>query len=442
MWKNNPSGFRRGSTAAFVHQFEERSGLASMKIMRLFLTATLAALALCSLPSDVLALDVSADSRTYVIFRETADEKSIAPLYEYLDLNAEGIAGKDVSLYVSGWLRADLGEEWAEDDFETSLSYAYLDLGLRPGTKLSLGRLYVFEGVASEQVDGLYAKADLSQWFGVAAFGGTPVEEESGDIQSDTLYGGRVYHQWPGLYSIGLSYLKQSGDSADAREEQGIDVWVRPVSMVDLQGQSAYNAESSGWMSHSYNVAVSPVNSLRLIAAYAMTDYEHYFAAPTLSAFSPTVIDPREEVTEAGGIVDYTLSPSLGASLEYKNYHYELKGGADYYGGELRYSRTGYAAGLSAHRMDGGEKDLKYSRYRAYASKRLGKAGMVLDLLNVDYDEEILGTSNAFTALAALDYEVAERATAGIDLEYSENPNFDSEFKVLLKFLYRFSKGA
>jgi len=413
-----------------------------MRIMRSFLTATLAALAFCLPPDNVFALDASADSRTYVLFRETADEKSAAPLYEYLDLNARSIAGKDVSLYVSGWLRADLGDSWAEDDFETSLSYAYVDLRLKPGTMLGLGRMYVFEGVASEQVDGLYAKADISKWLGVAAFGGTPVEEESGDIESDTLYGGRVYHQWPGLYSIGLSYLKQSGDSADAREEQGIDVWVRPMGMVEIQGQSAYNAESSGWMSHSYSVTVSPVGSLRLIAEYAVTDYGHYFAAPTLSAFSPTLIDPEEQVTEAGGSVDYAISDTLGASIQFKNFNYDLKSGADYYGGELRYSRAGYAAGLSAHRMDGGSKDLKYNRYRAYASKRLGKAGAVLDLLHVSYDEEIYGTSDAFTALGALDYEVAEKATAGVDLEYSKNPNFDSEFKVLLKFLYRFSKGA
>lgn len=402
----------------------------------------LAMAVLFALPSAALALEASVDSSTYLMFRETLSERNIAPLYEYLDLDIEKIASKDISFHAGGWLRADLGDKWAEDKFESELGHAYLSLGLSPGTLVNLGRVYVFEGVASEVVDGLYAKANLSNWFALAAYGGQTVEEESGDIESDYIAGGRISHHRPGLYSIGLSYLKQQSDADDAREEEGVDIWLRPLGKFEIQGRSNYNAESSGWMEHSYYISAGPFGKAFLNGEFSITDYEHYFSAPTLSAFEPTQIDPDEEITVKGGSLDYSFSGSLSATLEYKNFGYDIKGSADYLGGALRYSRQNYTAGLSAHRMDGESDDLKYSSYRAYASKKLGKADLSLDILHVSYDREISGVSKAYTAAGSAGYQVASNASCALDLEYSENPFFDSEFRVLFKFHYKFTKGA
>jgi len=102
----------------------------------------------------------------------------------------------------------------------------------------------VFEGVAAERVDGIYARTDLAKGFGVSAFGGRSVDSDVSNIHgdvSDSIYGAHVTHQMAGLYKIGVSALKEEKDSADYRKEEGIDVWVHPYNKVDLSGRSSYN---------------------------------------------------------------------------------------------------------------------------------------------------------------------------------------------------------
>lgn len=401
------------------------------------------ALAFLLLPSTAFATGASVTSRTYLQLRETVTERNVAPLYEYLDLRVDNIADRDVSFHAGGWLRVELGDErFRNDDYENEFNYAYVSVGIRKAALINLGRVYVFEGAVAEQIDGAYGKADLPSGFGVSVFGGSPVEEKSGDIDSNGIYGARVSLQGYGVYTIGVSYLKQEGDDGGFdREEQGIDIWVSPLNTVEVQGLSRYNYETSGWMEHAYYLTLIPSDALRINGEYSFANYEHFFTGPTLSVFTPVELDPDEEISTVGGSVDYMFyGNSTTATVEYRHHAYDIMGDADLYGGLLRYSSGDYSAGLSVHRMDGGTEKLEYNQYRVYASKDFGKADVTLDFFDVQYDEEINSVEHAYAIAAAVGYDINPRARAGVDMEFSENPFFDEEFKAFFKFIYRFSK--
>jgi hypothetical protein len=417
--------------------------------MRIKLATAATALALLLPGGPALALDASVSSSTFLSLRESVGERHIAPVYEYLDINVKNIVDTEVSLHANGWLRVDLADEWAGDEFEGELSYAYLSLGLTEKgfmekAFLNLGRVFVFEGAVTEPMDGAYAKADLPNGFGVSVFGGAPVEGDSGSLGADAIYGARLSRQGYGVYSIGTSYLKQDGDAdKDEREEQGIDLWLRPAGIVEVQGLSAYSYNTSGWMEHAYRLTLGPYRKLRLNGAYSFVNYEHFFSSPTLDVFSATQLDPAEEMQTAGGSVDYAFSgQSMTVTLEYKHHEYDIKGDATLYGGTLSYAREGYLAGLSVHRMDGETEDLEYYQYRAYASKKFGRLDATLDFFDVGYDKAINDVEHAFAVVAAFGYVITPKARAGVDFEYARNPFFDDQFKAFFKLLYTFEPGV
>jgi outer membrane protease len=97
-----------------------------------------------------------------------------------------------------------------------------------------------------------------------------------------------------------------------------------------------------------------------------------------------------------------------------------------------------YSAGISLHKMDGDTNRLKYDEYRIYASKRMDKTDIAVDLLDVKYKEAINNVSNAYSATLAAGYEMTEKLKLGADLEYSKNPDFDKDVRIFLKLNYRF----
>jgi hypothetical protein len=88
--------------------------------------------------------------------------------------------------------------------------------------------------------------------------------------------------------------------------------------------------------------------------------------------------------------------------------------------------------------MDGDTDRLKYDEYRIYMSKKISKADIAIDLLDVKYKEDINGVDNAYSATLAAGYELTEKLKAGADVEYSKNPDFDKDVRLFLKFIYQF----
>jgi hypothetical protein len=407
----------------------------------------LAACLLLSL-STVWAADLSGKSSTYLRLRENLFGDEVAQAYEYLRFNVEDIGGKDLSLYADGWIRQDLTNNAGSDtSFDQDLDYAYFRWGGTWGSSygkglIDAGRVLVFEGVASEQIDGVYAKRTLWKGMGVSLFGGVPVDADFDDRTGDSIYGGRLYRESPGNYGVGVSFLNEENDSREFRKEAGVDLWFRLWDSTFLQGISSYNARTGEWMEHSYNLSANPFGGLRLNGEFSYIDYENFFQATDLSAFDFAHINMAETLTILGASASYPITGSVTGTVAYKNYNYDIAGSADYYGADLTFVEGKLVAGASFYRMDGGADDLRYYQYRVFASKRVGLADLTVDFLDVDYDRAINGKDNAFTIVGAAGYDLSPRYRVGANLEYSENPYFDEELKALLKFIYSFGKEA
>jgi hypothetical protein len=129
----------------------------------------------------------------------------------------------------------------------------------------------------------------------------------------------------------------------------------------------------------------------------------------------------------------------LGLSADYTKYDYQIAGNASYYGGKITYSILKNAgAGLSAHRMDGDVNSLRYYEYRLYGFDRFGPWDLALDILLLNYDVEINGIKNSYSASLAGGYAITPKARLAADVEYQKNPYYDSNVLGMVKFVYNF----
>jgi hypothetical protein len=393
------------------------------------------------LSSAASALEFSGQSSSYLLSRETADSTRLLPFYEYLNFKAEDIGSQNISFHFGGWFRYDLKNESYGTKSTGDLQYAYLSFKRDKGNGiLNLGRLYVNEGVASEQVDGAFGRTDFIGGITVAAFGGSPVETVSDTRTGDSVYGGRISQGLPELYRIGLSYLREKNNSTDFRKEEGLDLWLRPVDKVELLGTSFYNALTSEWMKHTYYLTLGPFGILSFRTEFTQISYKDYFTNATTTAFKldPTIIDPQEKVSTVGEEVSFNLGKTM-LSADYKKYNYDVAGDADYYGGKLAYAGAqNIGAGLSVHRMDGQTDKLKYYEYRLYGYKKFAKTDITVDLLAVAYDVEINGVKNAYSASLAGGYALSAKARLAADVEYAKDPFFNKDVRGLVKLVYNF----
>ncbi len=423
-----------------------------MKDGKLLISPTVLALLLgLFLPASVSAVNIQGDLRTYLQVWENAEGDSVIPLHEYFDFSADNFSSKELSFHLGAWIRQDLSSNSSFDrkSFNSDLQYAYLDLRQkRANAYLNLGRVLVYEGTASELVDGISAGTDLKGGFGITAYGGLPVESDFDGRKGDVIYGGRASHQIPNRYSIGISYLKERNDNSDFRTETGLDLRVRPHEKVDLYGQSTYNAETSGWMEHAYYLTLLPFQSLRVGTEISSTRYEDYFASVdsvTTGVFDLDlgILDPEERLLLLGGNAEYSLREDLALTAKYKQFNYKIAENADYYGGGLIYSPLDDSgAGLSFYRMDGQTVKRRYYESRVYGYRTLGKINLTVDLFNVTYDEKINRVKNAYSASLALGYHLTENTRTAVDLDFSRGPDFDKEIRVFLILNHRFDLSS
>lgn len=402
---------------------------------------------LAAFPVMSSAASMAGESRTYMQLRETADGSDLLPLYEYLDFSVRDLGSETISLHFGGWARYDLMDEsFGDDNYRSEVQYLYLSLrGETGNTIVNLGRIMVFEGVAAERADGIYAHTDLPANFGVSAYYGAPVETGIGKLGSNSVYGGRLSHQSADIYQIGVSYLKEEKDNSELREEEGIDLWLHPVNKVDIVGKSVYNSDTSGWREHTYNLILSPFEKLRLTTEASWINYEDYFTGATLSAFSfqPSALNSGEGVRILGEDVALSLTDTMKVSVDYKTYDYDIAGNARYYGGALKYAVADSGeAGLTIHRMDGDTDRHKYTEYRLYGLKKINKMDITLDLMAVSYDTPISGEDDAYSASMIAGYNLTEKLRMGADIMYGKNPDFDEDVRVFFKAIYSFDFGS
>ena len=404
-----------------------------------YLRSCIPVILLLLFPSIAPALDLFGQSRTYLTTREKVDATRQTELYEYLHFSVSNDDETKVAFNFGGWYRHDMSSESPDSTDNDDLQYAYLSLKRGTGNgMLNLGRVIVREGAASEIIDGIHGRTDLKAGCTIALFGGRPVETQFDSRQGDSIVGGRVAQGLPGRYLIGVSSIDEKNGHQTFRREKGLDLWLRPLRRLELQGISAYNAIDRGWMQHRYDVIIGPFGGLRLNGEYTQVDYKQYFASATMGAFQFPNIDPNEKVTTTGGSVEYAVTKALTAAADYRAFTYDIAGPAGYYGGTVRYAGPVFGAGLGFHRMDGETDRLKYDEYTAYTSWKGASADIALQLIHLAYQQEINGFTSGDSASAAAGYAVTPNIRITADIEYARNPFYNSDVRAMVTLVYRF----
>jgi hypothetical protein len=408
--------------------------------VRLRLLLLLQGLCIFSLISSTAsAIDITGQSRTYLLSRETVDSSKLLPITEYLNFKVDNSARDAVSFNFGGWYRYDLQSVSENGRDNDDLQYAYLRIKKRSANALlDFGRILVHEGIASEQIDGIHARTDLKGGLTVAAYGGSPVETSSDTTRGDSIAGGRIAHGQPGYYSIGISYLDEKNNRDSFRREEGVDVWLRPLSTLEVQGLSSYNSMGRGWMQHSYYMTVGPFAGLRLNGEFSKVNYKQFFTSMNVSAFAFPTIDPDETVTTSGGSIDYAITREITAVAEYKNYHYRIEGQANYYGGKIAFAREAFGFGAGGHHMDGATSALQYDELELYASQKIAKAEISLQVVHLAYKQEINGIKHADDASATAGYAITPNTRIAADVSYITDSDFKRDIRAMATLIYSF----
>ena len=385
-----------------------------------------------------LAVSLDGSSRSYLKSEDSISRDNLLPGYEYLDLSIRDIGSEEISVHFGGWARYDFIQETATSD----LQYAYLSYRRKTDNfVINLGRVMVFEGVAAERVDGGYARTDLLGNFGIAAFGGIPVETDIDTAGNNLIYGARLSQQTTGLYQVGVSALREEKNDTRFREEEGVDVWFRPANSVQLFGRSSYDSIGDQWMEHAYHLIAGPYRKLTLDTEVSNYHYASYFRGTTTPAlqFTAGLLDPNETATILGEEVTFEVNDKISIFANYRFYGYKVAGSASSYGGRVNYSRgKETAAGFSVNRMDGDDIRLRYIQYRLYGAQTVGPVHVALDLIDVNYDEDINSTANSYSASIALNYELTRSLSVGGDFEYRTSPMLTRDHISFVKIIYLF----
>ena len=382
-------------------------------------------------------------STTHMQVYEDERDNSFLTLREYLDFNVSSYKDR-LSLYSSGWFRIDLDDTENGDRSNDELLYAYLSYRPLANHQLifHVGRHFVYEGVASEQIDGLSARWEILPMIGVSAYAGAPLETKFDDRESDYIFGGRLFFRLPQRAEAGLSYLQEDNDGSSYREEFGVDLWLQPLRWLELRGESRRNQRRDAWSEHAYSLNVFPAEQLTLSAFVSHTDYDAAFSATTLSAFLPQFVGVDEELTKIGWSAEYAWNDWLSSVVDFTRYDYDTQGRAHFFGLSLRASLAdlNLAAGASAHRMDGDTKRLRYYKVRFYATKTFNALELSADTVHLNYDASFDGLNHLYTFSGSLAYKLTDSLVLSSSIYYSKNPDFDQEVKTFLKIAYHFEK--
>jgi hypothetical protein len=401
------------------------------------------AVALASGVTRAGAAQVTLESRTYLPMYEDGNSKKHVTPYEYLDVDAEDLGTPGLFVRVGGWGRVDLATESYDKKSNSEFQYGFLGWRApRSNAELRLGRIAVTAGAARNEVfDGAQAGSDLPAGFDVLAYGGVPVETDTGGRSGDSLYGGRLSQGVAGIYRLGVSYLKEKNDKATARDEAGLDVWVRPLLPLAISGSSLYNNDEKKFSRHAYSIGTEPLfHGLRLTARYSWTDYRTFFTGTENSPFVFPAVDPDERLRTLGGDVEIPIAAGFTLTGDYTNYDYAIAATANRYGARLDWAgKAGTSAGIGYHRCQGDAAENRYDEYSAFGSAHLGRVAVSGLLQEVRYGEEISGTRDAFTATLAADTSLSPALSLGADVEYGSNPDFKSEVRGMLKLTWRYA---
>jgi len=444
--------------------------------MKQTLCRLLSAASLLILPVAALAAETAVDATTIFRFDQRditgASKENLMPATQFLGLDVDKLADGNLSLHLYGWGRADLADKsYNKNTVDGSFTYGYLQYRFKEANAdVCLGRLFVHEGIANEQVDGISARTDLPLGFSLSGFGGGTVHTkhlygETSDGKGDSIIGGRAGYRYKGLLDLGVSAVyednapKLTSTLADGVTPRytnvthrliGGDIRLSPFHMVELMGHTSYNTETRGVAEHSYLLTVKPVRGL--VVSGEFNEYRDRSYLASWAMFSGT-FNPGDKSRSVGGIASYDLTKTIELAADYKHYTREL-GNADRYGINARagFLNNSVRTGFGYHYLRAGSgfaiattPSASYHELHAFALHDSKTYFAALDGVDYIFKDKIYNEKSAWEGTASLGYHITPALALSGDVSYGRNPQFTEEIKGLARLTYNMtfdSKGG
>lgn len=409
-------------------------------------------------PTTLLAAEISVDSNTFFQIEQRdiagAGKQNIDTATEFIGFDAGKLADGNLSLHFYGWGRADFGDKsYNTDKTDGGFTYGYLRYRFNAANAdVRAGRFFVREGIVNEQVDGVNLRTDLPLGFGISMFGGATVHtedlsRESSDGKGDYLFGGRFNYRYKGVLDLGISTVYEDAAPQLLHHANGNhrlvggDIWLNPVTWLEVIGHTSYNTETSEVAEHSYLLNLMPTRRFTISTEFNQNKDRSYFYSWAVA--SGADIDPDNTSTTVGTTVSYALK-GVEISGDYKHYNRE-QGSANRFGGnlKLKYLNNAVRAGIGYHYLDAGEAfaignnpSASYHEIRAYAMHDTKTYFAAVDLLGYFFKDKIYDENQAVQAMVSLGYHITPTLALSGDLSYGRNPEFTNETKGLVRLTY------
>lgn len=420
--------------------------------MRIWLPVSLALLFLNS--NMLYAAETLVSGTTLLRFEQRSlpgfDKQQIIPATQFISLEAAGVGEPNLSVHLNGWGRADLADNSSDKSSDGSLSYGYLRyLFPKSNAEVKAGRLFVFEGVSSENIDGLYLKTELTNGFAISAFGGAPVHPaNSVDNRGDYIYGGRLSYLAPSFLELGISSLYEQGlisgpitNLRDTRQLLGADFWLKPHQIADLKGRLSYDTINRGIAEQSWLLALKAGSISTVTIHYSQYEFKELFAASSLrSLFNPDIAGKQKTV---GASYNLQISKPFELTASFKHYDRDTTGTADRYGAEGRLSLLSGKglSGFSYFRISAPTGVNSFHEARAYMLYDTAVYSTSIDGIMHLYDEAINGKASGFELQGSTGYRLRPDLKLSCDLSYAQNPAYSSEVKGMVRLTFNYNSG-
>lgn len=244
------------------------------------------------------AATVTGRASTVLEWYDNADEDTVVPLYQYLQLNVRDLApGYNVKLF--GRLGDDLNDEDDTNDVKSELYYAYIEKkGVLPGLDFRLGRQFIATTAGASLMDGLALDYSFLGDYQLKLFGGGDVTYYEGYNLQDVIAGvelsGRFFDD---NLDVAASYLQKWDGGLLAQELVGFDfsfdfngkLWIYNESQWDILSErlsyelvgAKYRFEEPFTLRLEYLYSLPVFSSTSIYSVFAVEDYEEVLAEVT-----------------------------------------------------------------------------------------------------------------------------------------------------------------
>jgi hypothetical protein len=395
------------------------------------------------------------------------DQQTVVPFYETVELRADEVYHKGLSVHFQGWTGFDLADVYFDDRFKRVVGDpTYLYVQFRDnGVDARLGRQMVFTGTARGlHMDGIDASYQFPFYLGVEALAGLVVSPYFGpnwqrgqpevdfdsfgpgfsdwEREGDYAVGGRVFYERLGLVTGGISFLHLTESDEMAQQLIGADLAVTPLDWAAAYVNAALDLPTGSIQQIDAELDFYPFPILSFGIDYSLTDPSLFLSH--MSIFS---IFSSEQYHSMGGTarirpLDWLQAFAGAHALLYDYVDSASENGIELSGGvTFRYlERRDGTVGINYRRVSETENGLHELRTRLTVPFAITGLKAVSNFYLDIYDHRVADQKLSYIGDLGLFYSTG-LLTAGGTVSSGRTPYHEDEIRAMVKFAYNIEKA-